>query len=488
MLENEKQFKTAMLAYLSSSEVATGDLRAYGRIIGVKSPTTKKNDELREEITAILLGELEPVQISKLGAPVKNDFVKPTMLKAIHQICEDYHIFDKYKKKQPIDDNMLPSIFPKVQDAKLVLEDASSLNDENVVYNGQLVYFNEVYYLFPLDCKNGQRILISEKIVEEYALREGDVVVCRARKGEKILVATEIISINGWVAKSFIRASFDEELPCYPDEPLKLDGVENKPSLKYVDWVMPIQKGQRACIVAPPKTGKSQMLYDLAVAAKNADSKTVVFALLIDQSPESVGKFRRAFSNDTLVYTTYEDDAQLHVFAADFLLRRAKRLVEHGVDVVLFVDSLSSLAKAYNDTDASMGGKTLAGGIESKTLQYLKRFFGAARKLEKGGSLTIVGSIASDTGNPADDLISGELSAISNFELRLSGELATKRIYPAIEPLQSKLGDEALMSKEESILFGKYLQKFGTEAFLNTIFESNTKETFFKTLQKSVEV
>ena len=486
MLENEKQFKTAMLAYLSSSEVATGDLRAYGRIIGVKSPTTKKNDELREEITEILLGELEPVQISKVGAPVKNDFVKPTVLKAINQLCEDYHIFDKYKKKQPIDDNILPTIFPKVQNAKLILEDTSSLNNETLVFNGQLVYFNDVYYLFPLDCKNGQRILVSEKLVEDYDLREGDVVVCRARKGEKILVATEVLSINSLLAKSFTRTSFDEELPCYPNEAIELDGVENKLSLKYVDWVMPIQKGQRACIVASPKTGKSQMLYDLSLAAKNADSKTEVLVLLIDQAPESVGKFRRVLPNDTLVYTTYEDDAQLHVFAADFLLKRAKRLVEHGIDVVLFVDSLSSLAKAYNDTDASMGGKTLMGGIESKTLQYIKRFFGAARKLEKGGSLTIIGTIASDTGNPADDLISGELSAISNFELRLSEDLANKRMYPAIEPLRSKLDEGVLIGKKE--LYGKYLRQFGTEAFLNALFESDTQDAFLELLQNSVEV
>ncbi len=486
MSENEKQFKEAMFAYLSSSEVATGTLRPLARIIGVKCPTKKLNDELREEIVAILLGQLEPVPVSKRGAPVKNKFVNPDVLKKINQICQDYHIFDKYKRPQPIDDNVLPTLFPSVQKTGTLVFEDTTINDDTIAYEGQLVCINEVYYLFPLDCREGTRILVSEKTVEDYALREGDVVACRVTRGEKMLIATEVLSVNGWLSKTFTRFAFEEELPCYPNEALPLGDVEGKTSLKYVDWVMPLQKGQRACIVSAPKAGKTQLLFDLAMATKNNNAKTVVFVLLIDQSPEEVGRFRRYFGKDNLVYTTYEDDAEFQVFAADFLLKRAKRHVEHGLDVVLFVDSLTSLAKAYNDTDASVGGKTLVGGLESKTLQYVKRFFGGARKLEKNGSLTIVGALAKDTGNPADELICTELSAISNYELHLSSELAAKRIYPAINPFSSKTGLSA--KEEEMFVCEKYLPKHGVEAFLETIVDSSTKEELYSRLQKSLEV
>ena len=486
MLENEKQFKTAMLAYLSSREVATNDLRVYARTIGVESPTTKKNDVLMEEITAILLGELEPVPISRHGAPVKNKVVNPAVLQKINALCEEYHIFDKYKEKQPKSDNVLPKLFPK--GTSLVFEDATEINqDESVAFCGQVSVLNGVTYILPLDAKNGKKILLADKLVEEHLLKEGDVVNCQAMQGRTTLVATQILSVNGFVAKSFTRSDFDEGIPCYPEEPLELGEVDKK-SLKYFDWVLPIRKGQRACIVAPPKAGKSQALYDLAISIGKGNSKTSVFVLLIDQSPEAVGKFRRAFENDKVVYTTYEDDAERQVFAAEFLLKRAKRFVEHGLDVVLFVDSLTSLARAYNETDESSGGKVLAGGMESKTLQYIKRFFGAARKIENGGSLTIVGAVSADTGNPADELVCSELVGVSNFEVRLSGDLAAKHVYPAIEPLKSKTGDGAPITQADQILRSKYLPKFGVESFLNLLGESKTKEDFYKALQNAVEV
>ena len=162
--------------------------------------------------------------------------------------------------------------------------------------------------------------------------------------------------------------------------------------------------------------------------------------------------------------------------------------MEHGLDVVLFVDSLTSLARAYNETDESSGGKVLAGGMESKTLQYIKRFFGAARKIENGGSLTIVGAVSADTGNPADELVCSELVGVSNFEVRLSGDLAAKHVYPAIEPLKSKTGDGAPITQADQILRSKYLPKFGVESFLNLLGESKTKEDFYKALQNAIEV
>ncbi len=484
MSENEQQFKMAMLAYLASSEVSIGDLRAYGRVIGVDKPTTKKKSELMEEITQILLGELQPVMQSRKGAPVKNDFVKPTVLNTINKLCADYHIFDKFEKMQP-DPELFGTLFPKRKDpTMLVLEDPSASGwEKSVIYTGQLETLQGVHYLLPLDGKNGNKILISDKMIEENELREGDVVNCWAAHGKSTLVATEVLTVNELVVKTYNRSHFDEGIPCYPEEALSLaEEAENNSTLKYFDWVLPIRKGQRACIIAPPKAGKSYMLYDLAVAAQKKNAHTQVYVLLVDQSPESVGKFRRAFPQDRVIYTTYEDDADRQVFMAEFILKRLKRQVEHDKDVVLFVDSLSALARAYNETDASSGGKILSGGMESKTLQYLKRFMATARKIENGGSLTIVGTVSSHTGNPADDWIVSEMSSVCNLEVRLSETLSIKRIYPAIDPLQTKLGEGIAATQVDVLLRNTYLSGCDTEAFLSLLTESDCKESFFKKL------
>ncbi len=488
MPENKKQFKMAMLAYLSSSVVSIGDLRSYGRVIGVDKPTTKKKSELMEEITQILLGELSPVMQSRKGAPVKNDYVKPTVLNHINKLCADYHIFDKYDAPTP-EPNLFGRLMPKkIDPTTLVFEDPNAAEwEKDTIYSGQLDTLNGLHYLLPLNGKNGRKILISDKMIAENELFDGDVVNCFAVQGQTTLVATEVLTVNGLVTKSFTRTYFDECIPCYPETPVAFaDKIEKNATLKYFDWVFPIRKGQRACIISPPKAGKSQMLYDLAVAAKKNNPKTLVYVLLVGQSPESVGKFRRAFDVDKLIYTTYEDDAERQVFTAEFILRRLKRFVEHERDVILFVDSLSALARAFNETDASSGGKILAGGLESKTLQYVKRFLATARNMENGGSLTIVGSVSSNTGNPADELISSEIVSVSNLEVQLSEALATKRVYPAIDILKTKQGEGILTTPTDTLVRGKYLPKFGEEAFLRALMDNDTQEDFLNALKNNV--
>jgi transcription termination factor Rho len=192
------------------------------------------------------------------------------------------------------------------------------------------------------------------------------------------------------------------------------------------------------------------------------------------------------------LYTTYEDDPERQVFVAEYLLKRAKRYAECGSDVLVLVDSLSALARAYNDTDASIGGKMLVGGMESKTIQYLKRFFGTARCFEKGGSVTILGTVTVDSGNPADDLISAELSAIGNYEVCLNEQLARKRIYPAIELSSSKTNKSGLIvgtrgDNLDFILRNEYLPKYSQEELYELLFDAKSYEDFEESVIRKVK-
>ncbi|MBQ4053542.1 MAG: hypothetical protein IJD33_04310, partial [Clostridia bacterium] len=239
----------------------------------------------------------------------------------------------------------------------------------------------------------------------------------------------------------------------------------------------PIGKGHRGIIAASPKSGKSTLLTEIAAVAAKANKNLHVMTLLTDQAPEAIGQYRKIVGTDNLVYTTYEDTPERQVFVANFILNRAKRYAESGKDVLLFVDSFNALSRAYNDTDESAGGKVLAGGLENKTVQYLKRYFGAARCLEKSGSLTILGTMSMDTGNPADDLLKAELSAVSNLEIVLSDDLAKRRIYPPIDLLKTRGKSTSLMvAKEEErfrdLIVGTYLPSFGYEALKNLLDES----------------
>ena len=282
---------------------------------------------------------------------------------------------------------------------------------------------------------------------------------------------------------TFTRIRFEEGNARYPREKIAFVSQEQSAGVteKYFDWLFPIGKGQRACVIAPPKSGKTTLLQTLAKAAKANNSGLTVLGLLVDHSPETVNAFRSVLSTDNLVYTTYEETPERQVYAAEFMLKRAKRFVEHGKDVLLVVDSLSALARAFNDTELSSGGKRLPSGLESKTVQYIKRFLGAARCLEEGGSLTILGALSCDTGNPADELICSELSAVANWEIYLDSELAKRRIYPAVVPAkQRSVGDADFAKAEVSLL----INDTDTETLLSCLQNAQTQEALISQLKK----
>ncbi len=477
MIEKDvERFKTEGRLFLNTKGLAS--LRSYAREIGVDSPTKDKNKpELIECILAVLTGETLAIEKSKRGAPVKSDVIDPTMPKEMERLCALYLEGATASKSEE-------SEYPKT-DIPIYdfAEEMKKLREKNKGYYfsdsylengfeatieeyvGQLATINSVPLLLPLDCiDSNEKVIISIEFIRQYDLREGDVVSCYVRKRKGIFVAVRIIKINGIPGEELRRIRFDEGMVTYPDEPLCFyqDGNYSKIEHKFFDWISPIYRGQRALITGAPKSGKTKILQELALSAHALNEYVRVFVLLVDQSLETVNAFRKSLPKDRLVYTTYEEEADRQVFAAKFLLNRAKRFVESGRDVVLVVDSLNALARAFNDTEESAGGKMLPCGLESKTVHFIKKYFGAGRRMERGGSLTIIGGVSTATGNPADEYLASELATLSNLKVTLSDSMAVKRSYPALDPCKiQREGNET--GTKEKFLRDKILPAYSEE-------------------------
>ena len=320
------------------------------------------------------------------------------------------------------------------------------------VVRGQLQVLNDVSRLLPLDCGvEEEPIVVPAELINQHGLREGDVVACHTQKSKNVSVVKEILTVNDTQLMFLKRGKFEDREVCYPYQTVPfLSQKGASVSAKYIEWLLPLYQGQRGLILSSPKAGKTELLYTLTTSALQASTGVKAFALLNAQCPETVWKFRNAVPEEQMIYTTYDDSPEKQVFAAEFLLKRAKRLAESGKNVVLFVDSFSSLARAYNETEDSAGGKVLAGGLESKTLQYMRRFLGSARCFKQGGSLTLLGTVACHTGNPFDELLSLEISNLANYQIRLNEDLAAKRVYPAIDLPKSFTRTDGLSVGEEA--------------------------------------
>lgn len=473
------------------------ELRAYGRSVGVSRATAKKKEDLIDDIIRIFIGELQPIERSRLGAPIKNDYVNLRIVETVNAYRYAYLtdvqdaplVLDQEGSPEPID--WATMLRESQRKEHSTLEAGDCLDEEmeggkRKVYLGQLQTLNSVSLLLPLDCTDTEeKIIISVEFIKEYRLAEGDVITCYAKRGNNFHVATTILTINGIVAEKFHRVNMETAEVCYPSQRLRLYDKEmfNGTEFKFADWLIPFAKGQRALIASSPKSGKTQLLLRIAQAAQALNEGLETYVLLVDQSPEVIGAYRKVLQNIQLLYTTYEDDAERQVFVADYLLKRAKCQMESGKDVLLIIDSFNALARAFNETEASTGGKVLTCGLESKTVHYLKKYFGCARCLEKGGSLTILASVACSTGNPADDVIYSELSTISNLEVRLNDEMARRRIFPALDLhlVQSGQQEELLSQQErafDKFLRNEYLVHHTPDALLEVLEDSESREYF----------
>src|ERR1700744_5119193 len=299
-------------------------------------------------------------------------------------------------------------------------------------------------------------IYVAPNQVRKFGLRTGDTVEGEIRgpkDGERYFALTRLTSVNYDNPEAVRhRVNFDHLTPLYPDEKLSLDSLDptiKDKSARVIDIVSPQGKGQRALIVAPPRTGKTVLLQNIAKAISANNPEVFLIVLLIDERPEEVTDMQRSVQGE-VVSSTFDEPAQRHVQVAEMVIEKAKRLVEHKKDVVILLDSITRLARAYN-TVVPPSGKVLSGGVDSNALQRPKRFFGAARNIEEGGSLTIVASALIDTGSRMDDVIFEEFKGTGNMEIHLDRKLVDKRVFPAIDINKSGTRKEELLLPREEL-------------------------------------
>ena len=323
-------------------------------------------------------------------------------------------------------------------------------------------------------------VYVPTTAIKNYGLKTGDVIQCHVRPphdGEKYFPLTSIDKINGRDPKDVRdRMPFEHLTPLFPDEKFNLCGDRRTTNLstRIVDLFSPIGKGQRALIVAQPKTGKTILMKDIANAIAANHPEAYLMMLLIDERPEEVTDMARTV-NAEVIASTFDEPAERHVKIAGIVLEKAKRMVECGHDVVIFLDSITRLARAYN-TVAPASGKVLTGGVDANALQKPKRFFGAARNIEGGGSLTIIATALIDTGSKMDEVIFEEFKGTGNMELQLDRSLSNKRIFPAVNLVASSTRRDDLLQDKTTLdrmwILRKYISDMNSIEAMNTIHRS----------------
>ena len=338
-------------------------------------------------------------------------------------------------------------------------------------------------------------IYVSPSQIKKFSLRTGDTVdgVIRAPKdGERYFGLVKVSNINFTdTEKAKHKIHFDNLTPLYPDERLRMeieDPTIKDKSARVIDLIAPIGKGQRSLIVAPPRTGKTVILQNIANSIEKNHPECYLIVLLVDERPEEVTDMQRSVKGE-VVSSTFDEPATRHVAVAEMVIEKAKRLVEHKRDVVILLDSITRLGRAYN-TVVPSSGKVLTGGVDANALQRPKRFFGAARNIEEGGSLTIIATALIDTGSRMDEVIFEEFKGTGNSELILDRKIADKRVFPSIDILKSGTRKEELLVDKNELtkifVLRRILNPMGTtdavEFLLGKMKQTKSNSEFFDSM------
>lgn len=411
-------------------------LREIGRVIGVKAPAAKNKESLIREIMSVQKGTLSPIEPSKRGAPPK-----------IVIDLSKFILIDEAEKED---------FSAGVKDNEFTVSSGKVSNDGLFEVEGMLEQHVSGYgFLRVKNYENSSDdVYVSTQNIRKFNLRRGDKVKAVAkmvREGDSAALQ-DVISINDLDPKVFLnRQSFDDLVPYYPTDRIKLERENSSDDLaiRCIDLFAPLGMGQRGLIVAPPKTGKTTLLKKIAQSIEENYKDVKLIMLLIDERPEEVTDISRSVKGE-VVFSTFDESPEHHLRVAELVINRAKRLVEVGANVVILMDSITRLARAYNNVVDS-SGKTLSGGLDPAAMQGPKRFFGAARNIEKGGSLTILSTALIETGSRMDDVIFEEFKGTGNMEIHLSRELSERRIFPAIDLNKSGTRREDLLLSEKEL-------------------------------------
>ena len=466
------------------------EIRAIAKEVGVSAPTKQNKAELVDLIFKISNGKMDPPTAPRRGRP-KKEFA-----------------FDEGDSNV----DRIPQVeFRTVTNAKVDTSDKESFSHQKKVAEPQNVeeQIREGYleinpdgYGF-LRVKNGEfsdmDAYVASVKIKQFGLRRGDYVkaTCKILQEGRPPAVVNVLTINGEDVKNVgKRPNFDDLVPIYPDERIRLELPSNprEYATRCIDLVSPIGKGQRGIIVSPPKAGKTTLLKMIANAISKNYPDIELKVLLIDERPEEVTDMQRSIKGE-VVYSTFDELPEHHTKTAEMLLDRAKRLVENGKDVVILLDSLTRLARAYNLTIPPTG-RTLSGGIDPGALHSPKRFFGSARNIENGGSLTIIAPALIDTGSRMDDVIFEEFKGTGNMEIHLDRRLSEKRIFPAIDLAKSGTRKEELLltASELEGMWGirKLLSNTdnadATENILNMLVRTSSNKEFIEQLNLQLKV
>lgn len=337
-------------------------------------------------------------------------------------------------------------------------------------------------------------IYVSPSQIRRFGMRTGDTIYGEVRppkEGEKYFALLKVESIN-FEAPDVARGKilFDNLTPLYPEEKWMLESDPENYSTRIMDIFTPIGKGQRGLIVSPPRTGKTVLLKDIANSITENHKEAILMVLLIDERPEEVTDMERSVSGE-VISSTFDETATRHVQIAEMVLEKAKRLVEHNRDVVILLDSITRLARAYNSV-VPPSGKVLSGGVDSNALHKPKRFFGAARNIEGGGSLTIISTALIDTGSRMDEVIFEEFKGTGNMELHLDRRISDRRIFPSFDLVRSGTRKEEMLIKKEDLnriwILRRLLQEMNPvdamEFIIDKIKRTSTNKEFFKSMNQ----
>ena len=433
-------------------------------------------DNQMKNISQLRKSELIELLQNKLSEEQNNSFqqednssTKKQMKNCIQEIKNENKEYLSEKTNQTISNKHLDDIGVQVESEEMVQENQSFTmtdkkegkssefkinNADDLIVEGILEVIPDGYGFIRGEnyLSNNKDVFISPIQIRRFRLDTGDKIKGIARlpkEGERNPALIFVGEVNGQSPdKAARRKSFDDLVPIYANTRLKLETAENDYATRLMDFISPIGKGQRGLIVAPPKAGKTTLMKKIANSISANNPEVEIIVLLIDERPEEVTDMKRSIKGD-VIYSTFDEQPEHHVKVAEMVLERGKRLVEQNKDVVILLDSITRLARAYNLVVPS-SGKTLTGGFDPAALHKPKRFFGAARNTENAGSLTILATALVDTGSRMDEVIFEEFKGTGNMEVHLSRELSEKRVYPAIDIKKSGTRrEDLLLTKEE---------------------------------------
>lgn len=520
------------------------EMRALAKEVGISAPTKMNKAELVDLVFKITNGEIEPPQAPRRGRPKKYGDATEQTTSEKPQIAQNLAQPEQILTPSPakvevIGEISLPKGFerPKYQPTRQFAQqnqkqysnngfnqnnygqkqnnfrnqNQNQVQRDNVIAERKddeeteqiregYLEINPDGYGF-LRVKNGEfnemDAYVSAMKIKQYGLRRGDYVtsLCKKVQEGRPSAVVSVTTINGIESdKVGKRPNFDDLVPIYPDERIRLEVAPREFATRCIDLVSPIGKGQRGIIVSPPKAGKTTLLKMIASSIATNYPDIELKVLLIDERPEEVTDMQRSIKGE-VVYSTFDELPEHHTKTAEMLLERAKRLVEMGKDVVILLDSLTRLARAYNLTIPPTG-RTLSGGIDPGALHSPKRFFGSARNIENGGSLTIIATALVDTGSRMDDVIFEEFKGTGNMEIHLDRRLSEKRIFPAIDLAKSGTRKEELLLTPSELEGTWGIRKLlsnadnaeATENLINMIVKTSSNKEFIDQLNLQLRV